>query len=117
MKITMIRRIDGNGQLCAKSAWILADLRRRGLEDRIDRLVTADDRNVYSEGNILATHYQIGTVPFFIEHMTDSDSGVVRLYNSYRKFLQEVFGEVGGEDEKNVSNIAQNINSEYIYYI
>lgn len=117
MKITMIQRIDGNGQLCAKSSWMLEDLRRRGLADRIDCLITADERNIYSEGNILAAHYQIRSMPFFIEHTINSVNGVVRLYNSYREFLQEVFGEAGGEDEKNVSKVASNVNSEYIYYI
>jgi hypothetical protein len=117
MKITMVGRIDINGQLCAKSLWILEDLRQRGFTAHIDRFVMADDRNIYSEGSILAAHYQMKTIPFFIVHNTNSANGLVELYKSYQDFLQEVFGELSVEDEKTVSKIAQNINSEYIYYI
>jgi hypothetical protein len=117
MKITMVGRIDSNGQLCAKSLWMLEDLRQRELAAHIDRFVMADDRNIYSEGSILATHYQMKAIPFFIVHNTNSVNGLVELYKSYQDFLQEVFGESGVEDEKSVSRIAQNIDSEYIYYI
>lgn len=67
------------------------------------------------EGSILAAHYQMKAIPFFIVHNTNSTNGLVELYKSYQDFLQEVFGESGGEDEKTVSTTAQNIDSEYIY--
>lgn len=64
MKITMVQKVKHNGQPCAKSARVLSELETLELRDRIDHLVTADERNPDSEGFALAAQYSVDAAPF-----------------------------------------------------
>ncbi len=109
--ITLVQKIKSNGELCAKSSKVIADLTARGLRNNIDRLVTADERNPSSEGYVLAAKYQIDTAPFFIV-TTDDDK--THTYPIYSQFLRNVFNIESAESDEIAEIMAQNSDMYFI---
>ena len=109
--ITLVQKISSNGELCAKSAKVIADLSVRELGHNIDRIVTADERDPASEGYILAAKYQINAAPFFIV-TTDDDR--THAYPSYSQFLRNVFNIEPAESDEIAEIMAQNSDMYFI---
>jgi hypothetical protein len=109
--ITLVQKIRSNGELCAKSAKVIADLTARGLRNNIDRLVTADEQNPDSEGYILAAQYQIDNAPFFIVTTEDHQT---HAYPIYSQFLRSVFNLEPAESDEIAEIMAQNSDMYFI---
>ena len=109
--ITLVQKIKSDGELCPKSAKVVADLTVRGLRQRIDLLVTADERDPDSEGYTLAAKYQIDTAPFFI---VKTDEDATHIYPIYSRFLQHVFNIEPAESDEIAEIMAQNSDMYFI---
>ena len=109
--ITLVQKIKSNGELCAKSAQVITDLTARGLRQRINHLVTADERDPASEGYTLASKYQIDTAPFFI---VTTDDGATHVYPIYSRFLKNVFNVEPAESDEIAEIMAQNSDMYFI---
>ncbi len=111
MKITLVQKVKHNGQPCAKSARVLSELKTLELRDRIDQIVTADERNPDSEGYALAAQYNVDAAPFFIVENPDGSS---RLYTAYQRFLKEVLHQETSEDAEISEIMAQSPDLDFI---
>jgi len=111
MNITLVQKIKQNGQPCAKSARVLSELDKLGLRSKIDRIITADERNPHSEGYAVAAQYDVDTAPFFI---VDQPGGPPRLYTAYQRFLKEVLHQQTSEEAEISEIMAQNSDLDFI---
>jgi hypothetical protein len=111
MTITLVKKIKQNGQPCAESARVLADLEERGLLPQIHQVITADERNLSSQGYALAAQYQVETAPFFI---VTEENGGIQVYRAYHLFLQDIFDQETSEADKMAEIIAQNPDLDFI---
>lgn len=89
MHVTLVKKIKSDGSPCKKCADVDARLHAAGLQDRIDRIAIADERDPNSEGMQLARKHQVDRAPFFI---VEDEQGHTRLYTIYFQFLKEVLG-------------------------
>ncbi len=85
--ITMVKKIKSDGSPCKKCAEVEQRLRDRGLIDRIDHIVIADERDENSPGMQLARQYQVERAPFFI---VEEDGVEAQIYTVYFKLVKEV---------------------------
>ena len=97
VKITLVKKIKADGNLCAKSADVFSQLQQLGLVERIDKIVFADERKPSSAGFDLAFQYQVNCAPFFI---VDHEDGSTDIYTMYYRFLKEIFGHRSSEREQ-----------------
>jgi phosphoadenosine phosphosulfate reductase len=97
MNVTMVKKILLGGAACKKCAQAEDVLRRRGLWDRIDRVVIADEGDASSEGMRLAREFGMATAPFFIVR-DDSQPGAPRIFESVLTLIKEALqpGEAAG---------------------
>jgi len=86
MAITMIKKRLANGEPCRKCAQAEDLLRRRGLWERIDEIVVADEGNPESPGMRLAAELGVANAPFFV---VDGDGGR-KVYTSVLALVGEV---------------------------
>jgi phosphoadenosine phosphosulfate reductase len=86
MHITMIKKRLANGEPCRKCAQAEDLLRNRGLWDRIDEVVIADEADANSPGMRLAAQYGVHAAPFFV--VRDDDDRAT-IYESVLKLVQE----------------------------
>ena len=84
-EITMVKKRKADGEPCRKCRQVEEQLKDRGLIDRIDRIVWADERDPQSEGMVLAEEFGIEIAPFFIV----KDGPEVRLYKSSLQFIKK----------------------------
>ncbi|MGH8507144.1 MAG: hypothetical protein ACREVH_00285 [Gammaproteobacteria bacterium] len=64
--------------------------------ERIDSIVTADERDAKSEGMTLAREYDVDRAPFFVVR---DETNTDRIYTSYFRFVKEVLNrEVSEKD-------------------
>lgn len=97
MRITMVKKILGDGSPCRKCAEVETRLRDGGHLSRIDRVVIADERDPASEGMQLARRHGVDLAPFFI---IEQDDGSTRIYTIFLRFLREVLqAEATASDE------------------
>ena len=89
MHITMVRKKMRDGSDCHKCAEAVEHLRARGLWERIDEVVWAQEGDRNSPGMVLAARLGIGRAPFFVVH----DAGGEQVYTSVLRLVQERFGE------------------------
>jgi len=66
MSVIMVKKRLLNGEPCKKCAQAEEVLRRRGLWQRIDRVVIADEADAQSEGMRMARELKMETAPFFV---------------------------------------------------
>jgi len=104
MHITMVKKIRADGSPCRKCAEVEARLRESGLQDRINRIVIADERDADSEGMVLARQHAVDLAPFFI--VRDEDGGE-RVYTVYFRLLKEVLQKPTTEQEE-IADIMDN---------
>jgi phosphoadenosine phosphosulfate reductase len=85
MHVTMVKKRLKNGQPCEKCAQAEELLKRRGLWERIDEVVWADENDDSSIGMQLAKERGVTLAPFFIV----KDEGGEQVYTSALGFIKE----------------------------
>lgn len=97
MRITMVKKIKLDGTPCRKCADVEKRLHDSGLARRIDGIIVADERDPDCEGMQLARRYGVEQAPFFI---VANDTGDVRIYTVFFRFLREVLQSPIPEEEE-----------------
>ena len=97
VKITLVKKIKADGNLCAKSADVFTKLQTSGLSEQIDEVVFADERKPSSEWLHLAIKHKAKSAPFFI---VDREDGSTQIYTMYGRFLNEIFNHQITEKEQ-----------------
>ncbi|MGH8510044.1 MAG: hypothetical protein ACREU8_01235 [Gammaproteobacteria bacterium] len=76
-----------DGLPCRKCIQVHERLKRENLLERIDNIVTADERDAASEGMTLACEFKVDRAPFFLVR---DEANAVRVYtltfDSSRKY-------------------------------
>jgi phosphoadenosine phosphosulfate reductase len=86
MHITMVKKRLANGETCRKCAQAEDLLKARGLLDRIDEIVWADEADPSSAGMQLGAQYGVSVAPFFL--VRDGE-GKPTVYESVLKLVNE----------------------------
>ncbi|MGA7121450.1 MAG: phosphoadenylyl-sulfate reductase [Polyangiaceae bacterium] len=86
MHITMVKKRFANGETCRKCVQAEELLRNRGLWDRIDEVVWADESDPASPGMRLGARLGVSLAPFFL--VEDGESAPV-VFESVLKLVQE----------------------------
>ena len=89
MHITMVKKKMRDGSDCRKCAEATEHLRTRGLWDRIDEVVWAQEGDPNSPGMVLGTRLGVERAPFFVVR----DESGEKVYTSVLRLIQERFGE------------------------
>ena len=110
MNITIVKKIKPDGSLCRKSAEVTDKLERHNLNDRLDRVVFADDREYFSPGLELARRHGVKAAPFFI---VEQEAGT-QVYTKYSHFFKEVLDCQISENEEIEEIMAQHPNLDFI---
>lgn len=97
MQISMVKKIKADGSPCRKCQEVEERLKSAGLEDRINRVIIADEREPDSEGMQLAVQYKIDRAPFFL---VEEEGQEPRIYTVYMRFLKEVLKTEASEEEQ-----------------
>ena len=95
MHITMVKKRTKDGSECRKCAQTTAQLRARGLWERIDEVVWADEGDTNSPGNQLGERLAVERAPFFIVR---DDTGE-HVYTSVLRLIQDRLGERLSDEE------------------
>jgi hypothetical protein len=90
MQITMVKKRSPDGEECAKCAQATAELRNRGLWDRISEVVWAVEGDPASAGNELGTRYGVDRAPFFIVREDGAEKDEV--FTSVLRLIRERLG-------------------------
>jgi len=85
----MVKKIKADGSPCKKCADVEERLRAAGLQNRIDDIAIADERDPDSEGMQLARKHQVDRAPFFI---VEDEQEQTKIYTVYFQLLKEVLG-------------------------
>ena len=86
MRVTMVKKQFADGSTCKKCVQAEELLRRRGLWERIERVVWADEADPSSEGMRLAAEHQVNLAPFFV---VEGERGT-QIYTSVLKLVSDV---------------------------
>jgi hypothetical protein len=89
MHITMVKKKMRDGSDCHKCAEAAAHLRARGLWERVDEVVWAQEGEPNSPGFVLAKRLGIDRAPFFVVRDAEGE----KIYTSVLRLIQERFGE------------------------
>ncbi len=89
MHITMVKKKMQDGSACRKCAEATEHLQARGLWDRIDEVVWAEEGNPDSPGMRLGRRLGVERAPFFVVR----DESGENVYTSVLRLIQERFGE------------------------
>ena len=85
--ITLVKKIKADGSPCRKCDDVLERLERDDVMDRIDHIVTADEREPDSEGMRIAEAYGVERAPFFV---VERPGEAAQIYTVYMRLLREV---------------------------
>lgn len=85
--VTMVKKIKADGSPCRKCDEVTARLSKDKVNEKIHRIVYADEKDANSEGAQLARQYDISKAPFFIVNMPD---GSVKTYQIYFQLKKEI---------------------------
>src|SRR5438477_12931338 len=88
MRVTMGKKKLADGSDCRKCAEATEHLRARGLWDRIDEVIWAEEGNPASPGMVLGARLGVERAPFFVVH----DERDETVYTSALHLIQERFG-------------------------
>jgi len=89
MHVTMIKKRLLDGSECRKCVEASEHLKTRGLQDRIDEVVWAEERDPESSGMVLAAKHGVSAAPFFIVR----DAGREEIYTSVLQLIRERLGQ------------------------
>ena len=90
MRITMVKKILADGSDCRKCEDATAHLESRGLWNRIDEVIWADEKDPASPGMVLGARHGVATAPFFIVR---DDDGRETVYGSVLQLVRERLGQ------------------------
>lgn len=90
MHVTMVKKRLANGEHCRKCAQAEELLKNRGLWNRIDEVVWADENDANSPGAKLGARHGVSVAPFFI--VRDED-GTETVYESALRFIKDRLSE------------------------
>jgi hypothetical protein len=96
MHVTMVKKRLADGSDCRKCNQAVEHLKSRGLWDRIDEVVLADERDPSSAGMQLAARHAIDTAPFFIVR----DDAGEQVYTSVMRLIQDRLGKAVSDEER-----------------
>jgi len=96
MHVTMVKKKLRDGSECRKCAQATEQLRTRGLLDRIDEVVWAQEGDSESPGIELGRRHGIDTAPFFIVR----DDAGEHLYTSVMLLIRERLGQAVSDAEQ-----------------
>jgi len=96
MHITMVKKRLRDGRECRKCAQATAQLEQRGLLQRIDEIIEAQEGDPISPGTQLAARVGIDTAPFFIVR---DDSGE-HVYTSVMRLIQDRLGTAVSDQDR-----------------
>ena len=86
MRITMVKKRLADGSDCRKCAEATDHLRSRGLLDRIDEIVWAEEGNPSSPGMVLGARLGVERAPFFVVR----DDAGEKVYTSVLQLVQRL---------------------------
>src|SRR5262245_47918941 len=86
MHITMVKKRLAAGSPCRKCEEAVEHLRSRGLLDRIDEVVWADEKDPTSPGMVLGERHGVERAPFFIV----KDGSEERVVTSVLRLVQQL---------------------------
>ena len=89
MRITMVKKRLADGSDCRKCAEATEHLRGRGLLDRVDEVIWADERDPSSAGMVLGARLGVERAPFFV---VAEDDGRETVYTSVLQLVRERLG-------------------------
>ncbi len=89
MHITMVKKRLQDGSECRKCAEAMDHLRNRGLLDRIDEIVWAEEGDPRSPGILLGERLKVERAPFFIVR----DGNEEKVYVSVLRLIGERLGQ------------------------
>jgi phosphoadenosine phosphosulfate reductase len=90
MHITMIKKRLADGQPCKKCGQADEVLERRGLLDRIDEVVWAEERDADSPGMVLSRRFQVDVAPFFVVKQGEAAPAVHTSVVQFAKWLDSL---------------------------
>lgn len=90
MHVTMVKKRLRSGEPCRKCAQAEDYLRTRGLWEKIDAIVVADEGDPVSPGMVLGARHGVEIAPFFVVR---DDDGRETVYESVVKLSKERFSE------------------------
>mmetsp|Transcript_172769 Transcript_172769/g.548579 ORF Transcript_172769/g.548579 Transcript_172769/m.548579 type:complete len:146 (-) Transcript_172769:141-578(-) len=100
-QVTFVKKIYADGSTCQKCDFVWKQIVKDKLVEKIDRIVVADERDMKSEGIILATRHKVTRAPFFVVNEEGASEDQEKVYDVYFKLKKEVFAQETGENEKN----------------
>jgi hypothetical protein len=86
MRIIMVKKKLADGSDCRKCAEATEHLRSRGLLDRIDEVVWAEEGNAASPGVVLGRRLGVERAPFFVVRDGDDE----QVYTSVLQLVQRL---------------------------
>ena len=96
MRITMVKKKLADGSDCRKCAEATEHLRSRGLWDRIDEVVWAEEGNPASAGMVLGARLGVDRAPFFIVR---DDDGREAVYTSVLQLVRRLGDDAPSADQ------------------
>lgn len=96
MHITMVKKKTKDGDECRKCAQTTAQLQSRGLWERIDEVIWAQEGDPQSPGNQLGDRLGVDRAPFFIVR----DDGTEQVYTSVLRLIQDRLGKTVSSGEQ-----------------
>ena len=88
-QITMVKKRLASGEPCQKCAQAEEMLRRRGLWERIDRVVWADETDGESEGMQLGRKHGVSLAPFFLLELSGETRVVTSVLQLAKEYLSD----------------------------
>jgi len=96
MRITMVKKRLADGAPCKKCQQAEDMLRRRGLWERIDEVVVADETDAESAGMVLGRKHSVTLAPFFV--VTEDDGSETVFTSAARLAKERLRGDVAPGD-------------------
>jgi hypothetical protein len=96
MHITMVKKRLRDGRECRKCAQATEQLQSRGLWERIDEVVEADEGDEDSAGAQLAKRVGVDTAPFFIVR----DETGEQVYTSVMRLIRDRLGAAVSDQDR-----------------
>lgn len=90
MRIVMVKKRLIDGSDCRKCAEATDHLKSRGLWDRIDDVIWADEADATSPGMALGARLGVDRAPFFV---VNEEGGAETVYTSVLQLVRERLGQ------------------------
>jgi len=111
MHVTMVKKRLASGQPCEKCVQAEELLKRRGLWERIDQVVWADENDSSSPGMLLAQEKGVTLAPFFVVR---DEPGEEHVYTSALLFIKERLSSAGAAPAPSATAVAGALDEEAV---